>query len=62
MASFDQGDARLATRSDLATFQAQNESELARLEARIFRALWLQAGAIVAAVAGVLTIMERIGS
>ncbi len=61
VASFEQGDARLATRADLATFQAATKAELAQLEARIFRALWIQTGAIVAAVAGLLAIVERIG-
>lgn len=47
---------RLATKEDL----AELGTDMARMETRLYRALWLQTGAIVAAVAGLLTIVERI--
>lgn len=51
----------LAAKSDMSQLEARLESRMAQMEARLYRALWIQTGAIVAAVAGVLAIMERIG-
>ena len=53
VASFETADAkqeeRLATKADLADLRAD-----------LYRALWLQTGAIVAAVGGLLAIVERL--
>ena len=59
VASFEQGDARLATKSDIAHLTARVDQMASRAD--LYRALWIQTGAIVAAVAGLLAIVERIG-
>ena len=47
-----------ATRADLEALATKEE--LARMETRLYRALWIQTGAIVAAVAGLLALVERL--
>ena len=59
VASFEQGDARLATKGDIAQLTARVDQMASRAD--LYRALWIQTGAIVAAVAGLLAIVERIG-
>jgi len=50
----------LATKSDLAQLETRLETRMAQMETRLYRALWVQFGAIIAAVAGLLAIIQRL--
>ena len=62
MATFEDADSEqadtLATKADLHAGLADLRAGLADLRADLYRALWLQTGAIVAAVAGLLSIVQ----
>ena len=46
-----------ATKADIARLEAAAKADLAALEARMYRALWMQAGAIVAAVVALVKLL-----
>lgn len=64
VATFEDADSEqagtLATKADLQAGLADLRAGLADLRADLYRALWLQTGAIVAAVAGLLAIVQVI--
>lgn len=47
-----------ALRTDIAAFRADLKAGLAELRAEVYRALWIQGGAIVAVLAGIGTILR----
>ena len=47
----------LATKADIAHLEAATKADRAALEARMHRALWMQAGAIVAAVVALVKLL-----
>ncbi len=54
---FRETEQQAATKNDLEPLATKEE--LARMETRLYRALWIQTGAIVAAVAGVVFALLR---
>ncbi len=66
VATFEQADSEqagaLATKADLQTGLADLRTGLAELRADLYRALWLLGGSIVAAVAGLLAIVQVIAA
>ena len=44
----------VATKADLDTLRAELKTDLARMETRLYRALWIQSGGIVGALVGLI--------
>ena len=57
----DDATKELATEASLQAGLLELRADMARLEARIYRALWLQGAAIVGAMAAILTTIRVVG-